>query len=138
MAREYVSRYELFGVGALELCRFLEENTPADAVILTDQRHNNEVASLAGRNIVCGSPAYLYYHGLNYGEAEQALRKMYEKPEKNRELFWEYGVDYVLVSDFEADSYEVDAEGLARLFPCVFDDGARQLFRVTSPQRAGK
>ncbi len=130
MAREYVSRYELFGTGALELCRFVEENTPPDAVILTDQRHNNEIASLAGRNIVCGSPAYLYYHGLNYGEAEQAARAMYEKPEKSRELFWEYGVDYVLVSDFESDSYQVDEEGLKRLFPCVYDDGVRRLYRA--------
>lgn len=131
MAREYISSYELFGTGALELCRFLEENTPPDAVILTDQRHNNEVASLTGRNIVCGSPAYLYYHGLNYASAEAAERAMYEEPVKNIELFWEYGVDYVLVSDFEESSFQVDIEGIEKLFPCVYEEGVRRVYKVT-------
>lgn len=131
MAREYISSYELFGTGALELCRFLEENTPPDAVILTDQRHNNEVASLAGRNIVCGSPAYLYYHGLNYAQAEAAERAMYEEPVKNIELFWEYEVDYILVSDFEEDSFDVDVEGIEKLFPCVYENDVRRLYKVT-------
>ena len=49
MGRETVARYVLFDPGAIALSAYLEEELPADALVLTDSRHNNEVASLAGR-----------------------------------------------------------------------------------------
>ncbi len=131
MARETVSKYELFGEGAIAMCEYVEENLPADAVILTDTRHNNEVASLAGRNIVCGSPSYLFYHGLPYSGSEMAAREMYEEPDQSLDLYRQYMVDYVLVSDFERSSYRVREDRIAALFPKVYDDGVRALYRVT-------
>ncbi len=58
----------------------VEENTEPQAEILTDTRHNNEVASLAGRNVVCGSPSYLFYHGLPYDKSQRAVQIIYEHP----------------------------------------------------------
>lgn len=130
MGREAVARYVLFDPGAIALCGYMEEELPADALVLTDSRHNNEVASLAGRDILCGSPSYLYYHGLDYTRQQEAARQMYEAPEASRNLFDAWGVDYVLVSDFERGSYQVDEAGLAALFPKVYDDGSRALYQV--------
>ena len=131
MGREAVAEYELFGQGALALCGYVEEELPADAVVLTDTRHNNEIAALTGRNVVCGSPAYLFYHGLPYLGREMYARQMYESPAESEELFRELKVDYVLVSDFERASYQVDLEALDSLFPRVYDDGGRILYQVT-------
>ena len=97
---------------------------------MTDQRHNNEAAALSGRNIVCGSPIYLYYHGLNYYQREQDLRPMYEAPGENLSLFERYEVDYVLISDFERNSYKVDTAWFEENFFKVFDDGGRVLYGV--------
>lgn len=130
MGREAVAQYELFGQGALSLCDYVEANLEPDAVVLTDTRHNNEIAALTGRNIVCGSPSYLYFHGLPYGKSEWAAKLMYEASEESRELFYEFGVDYVLVSDFERSAYQLDEGKLSALFPKVFDDGSRALYRV--------
>lgn len=130
MGREAVASYELFGDGALSLCQYIEENLEPSAIVLTDQRHNNEVASLSGRSVVCGSPSYLFYHGLPYTGNEEAARKMYEEPEASRELFIRLGVDYVLVSDFERSSFTVDTDALEQMFPRVFDDGCRVLYQV--------
>ena len=130
MGREAVARYVLFDPGAIALCGYMEEELPADALVLTDSRHNNEAASLAGRDILCGSPSYLYYHGLDYTRQQEAARQMYEAPEASRNLFGAWGVDYVLVSDFERGSYQVDEAGLAALFPKVYDDGSRALYQV--------
>lgn len=130
VAREYVSRYELYGTGAMNLALFIDDQLPRDAVLMTDQRHNNEAAALAGRNIVCGSPIYLYYHGLNYYQQEWDLRTMYEEPGKNLELFKRHGVDYVLISDFEKKSYTVDTAWFDENLPKEFDDGGRILYRV--------
>lgn len=130
MGREAVASYELFGDGALSLCRYIEENLEPSAIVLTDQRHNNEVASLSGRNVVCGSPSYLFYHGLPYGGSQEAARKMYEEPLASQALFTRFGVDYILVSDFERSSFAVDTDALDRLFPRVYDDGSRVLYQV--------
>ncbi len=131
MGRETVSRYELYGSGAVELAEFVEEQIPADAVVLTDLRHNNEIACLAGRNIVCGSPSYLYYHGLNYQENALAVQAMYESPAASQGLFSRYQVDYMLVSDYERNSFQVDEQSLEEKYPCVYDDGCRKLYQVT-------
>lgn len=134
MGRETVASYELFGSGALDLAQWVEENTPTHSVILTDTRHNNEIASLAGRDVVCGSPSYLYFHGLPYWESQQAAEVIYQHPEGSQPLVEQLGVDYILVSDFERVSYQVDTEALDRLYTRVYDDGSRVLYQVTEQE----
>lgn len=128
MGREWNARYEIYGDGAIALSSFVEEHTEPDALILTDTRHNNEICSLAGRNILCGSSSYLYFHGLPYGKWERIAALLYEQPGEHEEWFREYGVEYILVSDFERSSYEVDEEWIAARFPKIYDDGVRVLY----------
>ena len=128
VGREWNARYEIYGDGAIALCEFVEEHTAPDSLILTDTRHNNEICSLAGRNILCGSSSYLYFHGLPYGKWEHAVELMYERPEENEALFREYGVQYILVSDFERSTYEVNEEWIAGRFSKIYDDGVRVLY----------
>lgn len=130
MGRESVARYELFGDGAIRVSEFVEENTAPSSVILTDTRHNNEIVSLSGRNIVCGSSSYLFFHGLPYYSREEAVRKMYEQPKDSLPLYERCKVDYVLVSDFEQSSYQVNEREIGELFELIYDDGVRKLYRV--------
>lgn len=130
LGREAVSEYELYGEGALSVCRYVEENLPPDAVVLTDTRHNNEIASLTGRNVVCGSPTYLYYHGLPYYGREYAVREMYERPGQSLNFYRSTRTGYVLLSDFERSSYQVADGELDKLFTRVYDDGGRILYKV--------
>ena len=130
MGRECVASYEIFGDGAIRLSDFVQEETAPDSVILTDTRHNNEIAAISGRNIVCGSSSYLYFHGLPYYSYEEAVRKMYEQPKDSLSLYERCKVDYVLVSDFEQSSYQVDEQEINELFTLIYDDGVRRLYRV--------
>lgn len=134
MGRETVASYELFGPGGLSLAQWVEDHTESHEVILTDTRHNNEIASLAGRDVVCGSPSYLFYHGLSYLENEQAIRIIYEHPESAQPLLKKLDVVYILVSDFERSSYQVDQETLDAFYPRVYDDGIRVLYQVTEQE----
>lgn len=129
MGREWVASYELFGEGALALVEFVEHNTEPDAVILTDTRHNNEIAAISGRNIVCGSSSYLYFHGLAYASYEQAVRQMYEQPIESAALFERCNVEYILVSDFEQNSYQVNEDELSAVGTLLYDDGVRRLYQ---------
>ena len=48
--------------------------------------------ALAGRQIVCGTGSYLYFHGINYEQAALDERQMLENPSQNLDLFAQYGV----------------------------------------------
>ena len=129
MGREYVSDYQMYGADSLAMCRYIEENTEPNDVILTDTRHNNEVVSLTGRNIVCGSPSFLYYHGLDYQTQEDDVASMYRNPEE-RELFDKYHVKYIYVSDSERYNYSIASEeGFLKYFEVAHKEGNVTLYR---------
>lgn len=107
IGRELVSEYEVFSEGEVEAARFIEENTPADALFLTTTNHNNAVASLTGRSIVCGSASYLYYHGYDTYQREQDIRAMFEYPVESADLYKKYGVDYIYIGPYERNSYPI-------------------------------
>ena len=130
LGREWVSDYELYSDIRVEACRYIEKNTKPDAVILTASNHNNEVAALTGRNIVCGAGTFLYYHGVDYADRENELPLMYGDPVIYKELYKTYGVDYVYVSDTERATYEVNEEGLAEIGICVYSLGDVRIYKV--------
>jgi len=130
LGREAVSEYVLYGTHYVELAKYIEKNTLPDATILTNTRHNNEIASLTGRNLVCGADTFLYYHGIDTTKRKEQVRQMYEYPISGQHLFEEYAVDYVLVSSFERSSYAVDEEALQAMFTPAFESGDVVLYQV--------
>ena len=130
LGRELNAEYELFGENQMELAEYVVAETEPDALILTDTRHNNAIAALTGRNILCGSGSYLYFHGLDYAEEHGAQKLMYEEPGLYPEIFSQYGVDYILVSAYERQSYRVDEQTISARFPCVYENGDIRLYAV--------
>ena len=108
IGREIVSDYQLFSADNVGAAAWIEANTPRDAVVLTGYQHNNPVAALAGRDIVCGTPSYLFFHGIAYAAPMHDARTMYERPADSAELFERYDVSYVYGSSYERADYEVD------------------------------
>ena len=100
-----------------ELAEYINTNTPADAVFMTATNHNNAVAMLTGRSIVCGSPSFLYYHGLDYSTRELDLPEGRELLHKwGVEGDWE-GVGYCILGypDGEAPAPAVRKEGYVKI-----------------------
>lgn len=130
IAREVVSDYQLFSAAEVAVADFIEENLPADAVVLTGDQHNNAVAALTGRDIVCGTGSYLYYHGMDYGAQRDAEAKMLAQPAENLALFAQYGVDYVYISDQERYNFGADQRWFDENFALVYDAGGIQVYSV--------
>ena len=131
ITREGVAEYCLFGKGQYAAAEFISENTEPEDTILTDMRHNNEIAALTGRNIVCGSTSYVYFHGLDYMDRMTDIELMYKYPESSLPVLEAYGVDYIMVSAYEINNYEVDEDAIKRLFPCVYDQNGIRLYDVS-------
>lgn len=106
LARELISgmedyRYALISADGVKAAEFIKQNTAPDALFLTASNHNNTVAVLTGRNIVCGSPSYVYYHGLDYEGALARENAMLADPAEMERGLAELGIDYVYMGPGE-------------------------------------
>ena len=139
IAAEWNSNYRVFSSPQVKAAEFIKDNTAQDSVFLTANNHNNPVAVLAGRKIVCGSGLYLYYHGLDYQQAEADEVLMLSFPRDFKDLYDKYQVDYVFVSSYEYDlpdiwnvflpdasydreRYYADTDAMEELYPIVYHD----------------
>ena len=128
--REAVSEYQAFSAGAVEIGEYVRDNTEEDATFLTGVHHLNPVASIAGRDIVCGPDLWLYYHGLDTSGRKSDIRAFYADPENNLDVLEKYGVDYILVSSYERSDYNIDYEGLGLIAEEVFSNREGTVYRV--------
>ena len=130
LGREVVSDYQIFSQPHLEAAEYIMENTHPEAVFLTNNRHNNEVAALAGRNIVCGSDIYLFFHGIDTSQRKSDLELMYQFPADNQQLFESYNVSYVMISSWERGQYDVDESYFSDSFEKVFSKDGVDIYKV--------
>lgn len=132
LGREVVSKLQLYADDQVELAKWIEERTFEDAVVLTNNRHNNSIASLTGRNIVCGSGSFLNLHGINTSERNEDVRKIYENPVANMDLLKKYNVSYICYSPYEWGEYNTDVSLFDDNFEKVFDYGNTKLYKVSA------
>lgn len=131
MGREAVSDYELYSQDYLAAAEYIEENTKPTDTILTATNHNNAIASLTGRNIVCGTGSFLYYHGLNYSEAERDVATMYQDSDRRDELLKKYKVKYIVIGPNEMGSYGAnDISSFEAAYEKAFSFGQVMIYKT--------
>ena len=130
LGRECVSDYQLYSASDVKACRFIEENVSPDAVFLTASNHNNAVASLTGRNIVCGAGTFLFFHGVDYHDRERQLPQMYANPIENLELYRTYDVSYIYISGTERGNYQVNEEGIQQIADCIYEQDNVKIYKM--------
>ena len=134
MGREYVAdEYEMYNATQIEAAWWVEENTEKDAVILTNDRYNNAVSSLTGRDLVCGGQWFISMHGLpGYQERQKDIRLMYSDPQNNMELFDKYSVDYIMVGPDEKNSYTVNEADIKAMAESVFEKNDVVIYQINN------
>ena len=113
----------LFEKHHVQAAEFIKAHTFEDALFLTSTNHNNTVSVLTGRRIVCGSNLYLYYHGVDYPDNERDVRLMLSDPAGQADLFKEYGVDYVFLSNYEKNEAGAQYTDFDALYPLIYRSG---------------
>ena len=101
---------------------WIRENTDRDDVFLTGQQHINPVCSLAGRQIICGSDLYVFFHGLDYAQQSADCRRFYENPRENADVLTKYDVHYIYVSDYERAEFDVDLDALDETYELIYEN----------------
>lgn len=136
MAREVISDYQLFSQAEVEAAGYIEESMPEKALFLTGDQHNNAVAALTGRYIVCGTGSYLYFHGMDYSQQQSDARQMLARPADSAALFEQYGVNYIYISDHERYNYDPDIDWFDENCYLIFDNGSVLIYARTEADMA--
>ena len=139
IARETVSNYQLFSPQDVAVAEFARDKTAPDSTFLTWTQHNNPISALAGRNIVCGPPLWLYYHGFDLTQYEQDIRAFYQDPATNKRVLDAYQVDYIVVGSYELSSLQPDMRTLYDAYEVVYEDDSHDyvVFRVPGKAAGG-
>ena len=130
IVRECRSEYQVYTENEAALSEQIREATSADDVILANSYHWNLVTPLTGRSIVTGTGTFLYYHGIDTSEREAHVALMYEQPAEHADLFELYGVRYVLISNAERGSYNIDYAYFQSHCEIVAENESGRLYRL--------
>lgn len=127
VGRELVSGYQQFGAAEVRAAAWAESATSPGARFLTADNHNNALASLAGRRILCGSGSYLYYHGLDYGAQYDAMQRLLTAPDES--LLEQWKIDYAWFSSYERAAGGAEA-WYAERYEAVYSADGVTVYRI--------
>jgi len=130
LMREAVSGYRFLSAEQVAAANYIIGETAPDSVFLTATSHTNPVSVLTGRNIVCGSSLYLYFHGVDYQEREARLPDMFGGGAPFEAAADELGIDYVYVGDNEYANYDVNMDYFRENYPVIYNAGGITIFQI--------
>ncbi len=133
IARETISNYMAYSPGAVSAAQYAETETPRNSTFMSAwSSHLNPIAALAGRQIICGTDSWLYYHGFDTSARKEEILNFYANPRENADVLAKYGAEYILLGPGERSSLQVDQQALDALYQRVYADGNEEyiIYRV--------
>lgn len=129
VGRELLSDYWQWDANAIALADYVDDHTEADALFLTSDSHLMPVFSLAGRQILCGSGSFVYFHGMDYAAESSAARTLYETPDEATLAAW--GIDYAVFDDGVYGTYTPDEGWYSTRYECCYQNDGYRVYRIT-------
>jgi hypothetical protein len=105
---------------------WVAENTPTDAVFVTDGTTSQPVATLAGRELFAGFIGWIDSHGLDWVGREVNKSYLLDHPE-DRKAFERFGIRYVVE---ERPGFVFHCED-SEAWELVFEADARRVWRLS-------
>lgn len=129
LGREAVSDYQQWSANDIAMAAYVDENAAADALFLTADDHLTPVFSLAGRQIVCGSGSFLYFHGMDYTNQYNAMVSLYETPDEATLMAW--GIDYVLFDGAVYSRFDADENWYSQRYELWYSDDEQRIYKIS-------
>jgi hypothetical protein len=120
--------YKVFDKDAVEIAKQIRVRTPAKTLFLNAPTYNTAIA-LTGRQSLMRYPGHLSSHGIDYGERESDVKRIYQGDPAATQLLDKYGIAYVLVSPEERNLGPVNDQFFSR-FPVVVESGQYRLYKI--------
>ena len=128
VGREAVSDYLQWSAADIALAEYVDANAEPDALFLTSDSHLTPVFSLAGRQILCGSGSFVFYHGMEYSAEYAAMKSLYETPSAEELQRWD--VEYVLFDGNVYARFAADENWYAQRYPLWYENGSARIYKT--------
>lgn len=131
VAREYTLTYQFLSAEDRAFARLVQETTAPTDLILTSERHNHPVTTLAGRPILQGYSGWLWSYGIHYQTqaAEGRLMLMGAQPRTSL-LLEQHDIRYVAIHVSEVAPYQFNSDYYENAHELVGIVGGWQLYKV--------
>ena len=120
--------YKVFDKDAVQVAETIKKKTDPHAVFLNAPTYNTAVV-LSGRRSLMRYTGNLFSYGIDYGERETDVKRIYQGGAAADQLLANYGIDYVLVSPEERQSLGANEEYF-RKFPVIAESGNYRVYKV--------
>ncbi len=123
------NKYEVFLASGISFAEMMKRETPPQAVVIHAPVHNHPVF-LTGRRSLLGYPGHVWTHGLEFGQREAEIKRVYAGANDARETLRKYGVDYIVVGPIERNMMNVN-EQFFSTFQLVGEAGEYRLYKIS-------
>ena len=120
--------YQEFDRDGVTFAETIKQRTPERAMILHAPIHNTPVF-LTGRRSLMGYPGHIWTHGIDFGQREADIRKIYSGAPDAAALLSKYGVDYVVIDPQEHSVMPVNT-AFFRRYAEVVNIGEYHLYKI--------
>jgi hypothetical protein len=120
--------YGVFGKDAVKIAEQIKLNTAPNALFLNAPTYNSAVV-LSGRRSLMRYIGHLSSYGIDYGERENELKRIYAGDAMGRIFLNKYRIEYVLISPEETNSLTVNEEFFQK-FPVVAEAGEYKVYKI--------
>jgi hypothetical protein len=120
--------YQEFDRDGVTFAEMIKQQTPPRATILHAPIHNTPVF-LTGRRSLMGYPGHIWTHGIDFGQRETDIKKIYSGSPDAINLLSKYGVDYVVIDPQEHSVMPVNTAFFSR-YPEVVNIGEYHLYKI--------
>ncbi|MEP7037492.1 MAG: hypothetical protein ABI891_04040 [Acidobacteriota bacterium] len=128
-----VINYEIFRADAVKSAEQIKQKTPPNALFLNAPTYNSAVV-LSGRRSLMRYTGHLASHGIDFGEREDDLKRIYSDDITTDALLKKYGIEYILISPEERSYFQTNNvpfnESYLQKFPVVAEAGQYKVYQV--------
>jgi hypothetical protein len=118
----------VFDIDAIHIADEIKRKTPPHALFLNAATYNTAVA-LTGRESLMRYPGHLSSHGIDYRGREADVKAIYQGGPAADPLLAKYGIDYVLISQEELRSMNVNQNYFSK-YPVVAEAGSARVYKI--------
>jgi hypothetical protein len=120
--------YKVFDKDSVAIAGQIKQKTAPNALFLNAPTFNSAVV-LSGRRSLMRYVGHLSSYGIDYGERETDVKRIYAGDATAEIFLKKYGIEYVLISPEEKSNLTVNEEFFRR-FPVVAEVGQYRVYKV--------
>ncbi|MEP6946342.1 MAG: hypothetical protein ABJA02_10525 [Acidobacteriota bacterium] len=122
------NKIQVFDADAVKIAEQIKQKTPPNALFLNAPTFNSAVV-LSGRQSYMRYTGHLMSHGIDFGEREDQVKRIYSGGGVSDLLLGMDNIDYVLVSPEERNSLQAKDENFTK-YPVIAESGQYRVYKI--------